>query len=205
MKNFQNFSYLNLSECYINETTIRFISNNKLALDSDLSINFNNKKFTHLNSIEFYHLNGIDLGATVFKIPDMLYPFVIIKFSNLIFYNKKRIITEKDCNSEEIFNSFDSLFTHLPGILQFYDCIYTQKICSFVFKNSIIYTLMFNYFTSSLLKTNYLQFSSNIVSNTSITTIVETVEFFDFFLIDLNSILLNKQVFTFLKKNFTIW
>ena len=200
IKHFDSFDDLNFSSCYLNESIVRFIPNNRLILDSHLSINLTDKKYSNLNEINFYHLKGIDLNTKVFQISKFKYfpYFKIIKF-DFNFYHKNKIITENDCGSLDIYNSFDTLFKYLPSYLQFSDCIYTNIVCSFVFKNSHINYLYFSYVSSSTLKNNKLKFSATKVLNTSLRSIIENVHFNDFFHIDFNSNLLNEQVFKYVK------
>ena len=204
IKNFDNFNHLNLSIFYSNETTLRFISNEKLILDSNLAINLKDDIYSKLSFFEFYHLKGIDLNANIFQTrQDVLYPMISIKNSDFLFYNRYKIIDKIDCDSDETLNSFDTLFKYVPSILQFSDCIYSKETCILTFKNSIIKILWFNYFISSSLKKNYLQFFENDGFNFTINSQIDQVKFDDFYMISIDLNLLNDQVFKTLK-NFLI-
>ena len=191
--NFNDFGSLKISKYYNNESNIRIITKNDLILKKGLNIDFTTSKYLNLHSIEFHHLKGIDLATIFFEIP--AHVFVNIQNSDFAFYSKNEKISENDCSSKKVFNSFGAVFYYIGSSLRFTDCVYTQNIFPFIFKNAIIKLLSFEYFASSSLKKNYLKFSQNIETNLSLNSYIESIAFFDLYKINLNLNLLNNQVF----------
>ena len=198
VKNFDQFADLNISSCYSNESNIRIILNRDLILNKDLKIDLLDRKFIELNGIEFYHLKGIDIITSIFVTENKL-PLIYIKNSNFIFYNKNKKIGSNDCNSAEIFNSFDSLFLIYSSLL-FTDGVYTQKVCTLIYKNAFIKKLIFEYFMMSSIRENHLKFSQTRMNNFSLNSIIESVSFNEFYRINADYNILNDQVFKFVKE-----
>ena len=202
IRNFDQFDNFNLSSCYNNESSIRIVPRLHIILDSNLSIDQTKMNLSNLFQIEIFKLKGIDLKAKVFMFPtiDLLQLSILnIRKSYFNFYNQDSIVSEKDCQSLEIYDSFMSLFENLQNTLSFMDCIYNQKICTFIFKNSNINFLIFNYFLSTTLRKNYLQFSSLSLVNSTLNSSIISIQFTDAFWISLDISLLNDQVFKSLK------
>ena len=197
VKNFDNFSSLNISNCYSDHSDLRIIPNKYLILNKDLSLNISKLNIKYLVGIIIYHLKGIDMDTSIFKIRK-LFPFIYIKFSYFTFYNKNKLIIENDCDSTEIYNSFKSLFSNISSCLTFVDCLYTQKICAYTFKNASIKYLRFKYQLFTILRKNYLIFSEKSV-NFSLNSNIETAHFEDFYRINFNSKFFNDEVYKLTK------
>ena len=198
INNFDNFSSINISACYKNETNLRIIANGNLVLNKDLDIDLRNQKFKNLHVLEFHHLKGIDV-TTNFSLfqnrPSTDFSMIYLINCDFMFYHKNKIIGENDCNSKELFHSFNSLFRSLSDILVFNDCSYKENICILNFKNSLIKNLFFTYQSNSALRKNYLKFSNTVNLSFSLNSNIETVLFDDLYRISLNLNLLNDQVF----------
>ena len=201
VKNFDNFSYLNVSSCFLNESALRLIPKVNLILNNDLIVDLKEKKFRSLNGIEIFYLKGIDVSSSMFGYyPYKPFPICFnIKNSKFMFYYKNKMISENDCDSGEIYDSFYSLFYYVPGTLTLMDCIYPETICILAFKNARIKYLTFNNLFSSSVKKNYLKFSKKSGLNFSLNSDVINVQFNEFYRINFDSSILNEQVFKLVK------
>ena len=196
IKNFDKNDYINISQCYLNESIVRIVSNQKSVINSNILMDLEENNIERLVQIEVIKFKGIDLSSKIFQSPiDIDYPSISARQIQFDFYKQNEIISEKDCNSVIIFDSFEAVFKNLQQIFSLTDCVYKQNICAFVFKNSFIKYLKFDYFYKSSLKKNYLQFTTDMVLNSTLNSQILSVEFNELFWIDLNLNLFNKQVF----------
>ena len=204
INDFDNFvNLVNISNCYLNEKGMRIIPKDFLILNNDLEIGLRDKKLSRFSLLEFYHLKGIDITVNIFQtLPNMIsFPFTYIKYSYFNFYFKDDIIGEDHCNMGRNNYLFNSLFPSVPYMF-FLDCIYSQKTCALVFKDSSIKHLIFSYMLKSSFSKNYLKFIKSNISmryDNSLNANIEMVTFNDFYRISLNLNILNNQVFKLIK------
>ena len=202
INNFDHFNEFNSSVCYANESNIILVPNRYLVLNSSLVLNLRKDQTEYLASITYFHLEGIDLNTRNLQIPankDSNYLEIVVKNSFFIFYNKNQVINEDECDSKEIYNSFNSTFSNLFNILRFMDCFYSNKICIWIFKNSFIDILVFEYLSSTSIKKNHLQFNTRIAHNFSLNSQIHNVGLTNVYGLNLNDEILNHLVFKDLK------
>ena len=171
-----------------------------MVLNNDLAIDLRDSKFKRLLGFEIYHLKGIDVSSSIFRISKYTTnPLIYVKYSYFNFYSQNKLLSSKNCYSNETFNSFNSLFSKRVQFLSFSDCYYGEKTCILLFKNSLIVYLKFEYSFSSSIGKNYLKFDQNSSFNFSLKSNIETVHFNDFYRINLNTNILDDKVFELTK------
>jgi hypothetical protein len=160
---FNKLSELNFTQCNIpiNLNYLKFKPNKHktIILDDSLKLNglllFSTVKQL---DIQFSNFKGFDSNSNPFK--DIEFSFLsldqviwTIDYSNFHFYFNNKLII--DCQNNNEWNNFIS-----NSNVYFLDlhAVYSSKTCPFIFQNSNIRSIAFNYLTSSFIQKNILSF-----------------------------------------------
>ena len=197
--NFDSFQEINTSKINLNSSNLYLIPNKLITIDK--KIQFINTEFLSFIQIHYYHLNGIDLDNTYLTFCEQtrsnLAKFIFILKSDFnIFLNKTWINDAITC--KKISNiSVNSLLNSKIDALYFDNNKFSSNICPIIFKNSNFQSLNINSMKNSMIKTNFIQFIDIEIAN--LNSKIDYVEFLNTYRLKLSSLILEKNVFKFIK------
>ena len=199
IQNFDSFQEINTSKIILNTSNLYLIPNKCITINKKIQLNSTN--FLSVIQIRYYYLNGIDLDNTNLVVFDhsqsnLLKLIYILKSDFNIFLNKTWINDVITC--KKISNISDNSLINSNNTYLYFDNIkFSSNICPITFKNSNFQSLNINSMKNSMIKTNFIQFIDIEIAN--LNSKIDYVEFLNTYRLKLSSLILEKNVFKFIK------
>ena len=158
IKNFENFSIINLGNELINtkiiQPSIFFIPKNKMNLTNDFLLMADGKSFNLSLSflLVFSKIKSFGSKESIFKKISQGHNLIDLQFYHSIFFYSV------ECNDKQV----DGIFKHVQRIDFAFSVRYLPNVCPLVFKNSNLESIQFYGLSKNFLSTNHLDFDQKI-------------------------------------------